>query len=55
MIADDTTSTALDRDAADEVIAGGTTPLVGGGEGVRVLALANAALESFRTGRAVGI
>ena len=36
-------------------IASGTTPLVGGGEGVKALALADAALESFRTGRAIGI
>ena len=36
-------------------IASGTTPLVGGGEGVKALAPADAALESFRTGRAIGI
>jgi myo-inositol 2-dehydrogenase / D-chiro-inositol 1-dehydrogenase len=36
-------------------IASGTTPLVGGGEGVKALALAGAAMESFRTGRAIGI
>jgi myo-inositol 2-dehydrogenase/D-chiro-inositol 1-dehydrogenase len=37
------------------VVAGGATPLVGGDDGVKALALADAALESFRTGRAVGI
>ena len=36
-------------------IASGTMPLVGGGEGVKALALADAALESFRMGRAIGI
>jgi myo-inositol 2-dehydrogenase/D-chiro-inositol 1-dehydrogenase len=36
-------------------IASGTTPLVGGGESVKALALADAASESFRTGRAVRI
>jgi myo-inositol 2-dehydrogenase / D-chiro-inositol 1-dehydrogenase len=36
-------------------IASGATPLIGGGDGVKALALADAALESFRTGRAVGI
>jgi predicted dehydrogenase len=36
-------------------IARGTTPLAGGGEGVKALALADAALESFRTGRPVRV
>jgi len=36
-------------------IASGAAPLVGGGDGVKALALADAALESFRTGRAVRI
>ena len=36
-------------------IASGAMPLVGGGDGVTALALADAALESFRTGRAIGI
>ena len=36
-------------------IASGTTPLVGSGEGVKALALADAALESFRTGRPVRV
>jgi myo-inositol 2-dehydrogenase/D-chiro-inositol 1-dehydrogenase len=34
-------------------VAGGTAPLVGGDDGVRALALADAAVESHRTGRAV--
>jgi myo-inositol 2-dehydrogenase / D-chiro-inositol 1-dehydrogenase len=36
-------------------IVSGTPPLVGGNDGVKALALADAALESFRTGRAVRI
>jgi myo-inositol 2-dehydrogenase / D-chiro-inositol 1-dehydrogenase len=36
-------------------IARGVAPLVGGGDGVKALALADAGLESFRTGRAVRI
>jgi myo-inositol 2-dehydrogenase / D-chiro-inositol 1-dehydrogenase len=36
-------------------IASGATPLVGGGDGVRALVLADAALESLRMGRAVRI
>ena len=36
-------------------IAGGAAPLVGGSDGVKALALADAGLESFRTGRAVRI
>ena len=36
-------------------IASGMTPLAGGSEGVQALALADAALESFRTRRAIGI
>jgi myo-inositol 2-dehydrogenase/D-chiro-inositol 1-dehydrogenase len=36
-----------------EAVAGGTAPLVGGEDGVRALALADAALESHRTRRAV--
>jgi myo-inositol 2-dehydrogenase/D-chiro-inositol 1-dehydrogenase len=34
-------------------VAAGTAPLVGGGDGVRALALADAAVESHRTGRAI--
>jgi hypothetical protein len=33
----------------------GGTPLVGGDDGVKALALADAALESFRTGRVIRI
>jgi myo-inositol 2-dehydrogenase / D-chiro-inositol 1-dehydrogenase len=36
-------------------IASGAAPLVGGSDGVKALALADAGLESFRTGRAVRI
>jgi myo-inositol 2-dehydrogenase / D-chiro-inositol 1-dehydrogenase len=36
-------------------IGNGTPPLVGGADGVRALALAEAALESLRTGRAVAV
>ena len=36
-------------------IVSGTTPLAGGGEAVKALALADAALESLRTGSAVRI
>jgi myo-inositol 2-dehydrogenase/D-chiro-inositol 1-dehydrogenase len=36
-------------------VVAGATPLVGGDDGVKALALADAALESFRSGRAVGI
>jgi predicted dehydrogenase len=36
-------------------IASGATPPVGGGDGVKALALADAALESFRTGRVIRI
>jgi myo-inositol 2-dehydrogenase/D-chiro-inositol 1-dehydrogenase len=36
-------------------IASGAMPLVGGDDGVKALALADAALESFRTGRPVKV
>jgi hypothetical protein len=36
-------------------IASGAAPLVGGGDGVKALALADAGLESLRTGRAVRV
>jgi len=38
-----------------DAIASGAAPLVGGSDGVKALALADAGLESFRTGRAVRI
>ena len=38
-----------------DAIGSGGTPLVGGDDGVKALVLADAALESFRTGRAVRI
>ena len=34
-------------------VAGGTAPLVGGEDGIKALALADAALQSHRTGRPV--
>jgi myo-inositol 2-dehydrogenase / D-chiro-inositol 1-dehydrogenase len=36
-------------------IVSGAVPMVGGGDGVKALALADAALESFRTGRSVRV
>jgi len=38
-----------------DAVAAGTAPLVGGEDGIKALALADAALESYRTGHPVGI
>ena len=38
-----------------DAVAAGTAPLVGGEDGIKALALADAALESYRTGHPIGI